>query len=665
MFILCRLYANDGMQPRHLSNIQNVTEVSISPDGNWVAYLLVTPVDLTTGIGFFNSELYVYDVKGAGSIPLITGSVSISSIAWVPGKSQISFRQNSEKTIGHQVFSIDIPTKEIDQLTDFARPVSSYKFRNADEIIFTSTEAPSVDKQRLTRMGIDIKVFEEELQNIELLSYDLNTGKSRVLVGGRTVYDFEISPDGSKIAAAVSDENLVDWYYMFQRINILDAETGKVIRKMDNPGKLGKMVWSLDSKRLAFLSASKLEDSVVGSLFVMTADNEEEQFKNLVNLVERKELSVIDVIWEDHNTLLFSSEESTDISVTRINLKNNRRESVIPRGLAVFRGIEINRNMLYFSGNTWEHPNELIGYDMKKKRIDKLTNHNEVWLKDVSLAKQEKISWKARDGKSIDGVLIYPLNYEAGKSYPMIVYIHGGPEACVKNGWNNGYSQWGQFAAAKGFFVFSPNYRASSGRGVEFTMAGYGDLLGTEYDDVIDGIDHLITEGKADKNRVGIGGGSYGGFFAAYSATKHSDRFAAAVVFVGIANQISKRKTTDIPWEDYYVHWGFWTHENWEKVWDASPVKYVTNNRTPTLILHGEDDPRIPVSQGLELYRALKLHGNAPVRMILYPGEGHGNRKNVNRHDYLVRTLEWFEYYLIKNHGSSEMPEKYIDYPIH
>lgn len=662
---LTGLYAGNGMQPDHLSKVQNVTEVAVSPSGNNIAYLLLTPVDVTEGIGFFYSELYVFDVKNSTSIPLITGKVNISSIGWVPGKEEISFRQQTESTNGHQVFSIKLDDKEIDQLTDFSRPVSSYKFRNADEIIFTSVQAPSPDKQRLLRMGIDIKVYEEELQDIELLRYNLNTGKTIVLVPNSAVYDFELSPDGSKVAIAASEKNLVDDYYMFQRIRILDIETGNVIRRMNNPGKLGKMSWSPDGKRLAFLSASKLEDAVVGSLYVMNTEGSEERFENLVNHVKGLELSVIDVIWEDAVSLLYTSEESVDITLTRLNLKNNKREQIITGGQVVFRGPEHNKGNLYFAGNTWVTPNELMHFDIRKKKLNKLSNHNDDWLINVALAKQEKVTWKARDGKSIDGVLLYPLDYQEGKSYPVIVYIHGGPEACVKNGWNNGYSQWGQFAAARGFFVFSPNYRASSGRGVDFTMAGYGDLVGTEYDDVLDGIDHLIAQGKVDRNRVGIGGGSYGGYFAAYSATRHSDRFAAAVVFVGISNQVSKRKTTDIPYEDYHVHWGFWTHENHEKVWSASPMKYITNSRTPTLILHGEDDPRIPVSQGLELYRGLKLHGKAPVRFVLYPGEGHGNRKNINRYDYLVRTLDWFEYYLIQNPGSGDMPEKYIDYPIH
>jgi dipeptidyl aminopeptidase/acylaminoacyl peptidase len=272
------------------------------------------------------------------------------------------------------------------------------------------------------------------------------------------------------------------------------------------------------------------------------------------------------------------------------------------------------------------------------------------------------IEYSAKDGLKIQGVLIYPLNYEQGKKYPLITYIHGGPEAAVQNGWETSYGSWGQFAAAKDYFVFMPNYRASSGRGVEFTMAGFGDLAGKEFEDVIDGIDFLIQKGFVDKNKVGIGGGSYGGYFSAWAATKYTDRFAASVVFVGISNQISKRNTTDIPYEDYYVHWGFWTHENEQLVWERSPVRYAHQSKTPTLILHGKEDPRVHPSQSLELYRALKLHGKAPVRLVFYPGQGHGNSKNTSRYDFLVRTLEWFDYYLKSDYPKDRLPSKYLDF---
>lgn len=662
---LCRLYADNGMIPDHLNQIKNVIEVTVSPSGSYVAYVLLVPVDINEGTGTFYRELHVLDMRSNITIPLITGKASISSIDWVPDQDAVSFRQSTDATHGLQVFSISIASKDITQLTDFSSSVLAYQFRGKDELLYTSLEMVSPDKKRLQKMNIDIKVFEEELQHIELHRYHFQLNVSFPVIIGKTVFDFTVSPDGSKVAAAIAGKNLTDDSYMFKRIHIIDVESGMTLKKLDNPGKLGTMKWCPDGKHLAFLGASDVHDAVSGSLFVMNTEIRNETFAQLTNLVQGLELSVTDVIWEDSGTLLYTSEVSTYTTLTRLYLKANKHEPVIPDNLAVFGQVQLHGTKIYFAGNTWQHPNELMHYDLKKKNITKLSEHNSQWLSKVKLAKQEVVSYRARDGKLIDGILVYPLDYKEGKRYPVIVYIHGGPEACVKHGWNNGYSQWGQYAATMGFFVFSPNYRASSGRGVDFTMVGFGDLAGVEYNDVIDGIDYLIGKGMADKSLIGIGGGSYGGYFAALSATRNSERFAAAVVFVGISNQVSKRKTTDIPYEDYLVHWGFWSHENQEKVWDASPMKYITNNRTPTLILHGESDPRIPVSQGMELYRGLKLHGKAPVRMVLYPGEGHGNQKNINRMDYLIRTLNWFDYYLNQKPGSKEMPDRYIDYPIH
>ncbi len=657
--------AQEGLQPEHLFEIKQVNQVAVSEDGNYIAYTLIVPRCLSEGIGYDSRELHVFDLKNNTNVPIKTGNVNISSLTWMPGKNKICFRHNAPNTNGAQIFCIYIKDKNEKQLTDFDRPVRSYEFKNNNEILFTSLQTLSPERQNLNDAGIDIKIFEEELRHIELHSYNIEKQTKSTLITDLTVYDFTVSPDGSRIAAAISPKNHIDYQYMFKRIHIIDSETGEILNVLDNPGKLANMRWSPDGKRLAFRASSDLHDSVEGSLFVMNPEDESQSFSELTNLVKNLELSVIDFFWEDNNTLLFAAEESVDISLSRINLsEGNTREIVIPGGEIVFRRFFKHDNNLFFAGNTNKCPNELIQYDYKGAQLKKLTNHNK-WLEEIKLAKQEKIEYYARDTQDIHGVLIYPLNYRPNKKYPMIVYIHGGPEASVQNGWTSRYATWGQFAAARDYFVFFPNYRASSGRGVDFTMAGFGDLLGTEYEDVLDGIDFLIQSGKVDPERVGIGGGSYGGFFAAYSATKHSDRFAASVVFVGIGNQVSKRKTTDIPYEDYYVHWGFWTHENHDKVWAASPVKYAHKSNTPTLILHGEEDTRVPVSQGMELYRALKLHGNAPVRFILYPGEGHGNAKNINRYDYLIRTLEWFDFYLIDNPGSKNMPEKYLNYGIH
>ena len=176
----------------------------------------------------------------------------------------------------------------------------------------------------------------------------------------------------------------------------------------------------------------------------------------------------------------------------------------------------------------------------------------------------------------------------------------------------------------------------------------------------MDGVDHLIAAGLVDRDKVGITGGSYGGYASAWAATYYSHRFAVAIPFVGISNAISKVGTTDIPQEMYDVHHRKWLWEDWDYFARASPVYYAERNRTPTLILHGKDDPRVHPSQSLELYRHLKVLGQAPVRLVLYPGEGHGNRKSAARLDYAVRTLRWMEHYL-KGPGGSP-PDFTIDY---
>ena len=134
------------------------------------------------------------------------------------------------------------------------------------------------------------------------------------------------------------------------------------------------------------------------------------------------------------------------------------------------------------------------------------------------------------------------------------------------------------------------------------------------------------------------------------------------MVFVRISNQVSKRKTTDIPWEDYQVHRGFWSYENFDKVWWVSTIRYAHQSKTPTLILYETRNPRIHPEQGLQLYRTLVLHGKAPVRLVWYSNEDNGNRINLNQYYYLVRTMEWFDYYLKSDNPKEEMPEKYPNY---
>jgi dipeptidyl aminopeptidase/acylaminoacyl peptidase len=215
-------------------------------------------------------------------------------------------------------------------------------------------------------------------------------------------------------------------------------------------------------------------------------------------------------------------------------------------------------------------------------------------------------------------------------------------------------------AAAKGYRVFYPNYRGSTGRGTEFAMAGQGDAGGAEFDDVIDGVDHLIAEGLADRDRVGITGGSYGGYFSAWAATRHTERFRAAVMGVGISNHVSKAGTTDIPNEMELVHWRTTLERSPELYVERSPVKFAAQAKTPLLILHGKGDQRVDPGQSMEMYRALQRNGKVPVRLVYYPRDGHGNRNAASRYDWHLRMLRWFDHFLMGD--GKDLPPHALDY---
>jgi dipeptidyl aminopeptidase/acylaminoacyl peptidase len=273
------------------------------------------------------------------------------------------------------------------------------------------------------------------------------------------------------------------------------------------------------------------------------------------------------------------------------------------------------------------------------------------WLDQRRLGQQRTYSFTASDGVRVDGVLITPRGRAPEGGWPLIMAVHGGPEAHDSDGWLTSYSDPGHIGAGAGYAVFYPNYRGSTARGQAFARQHQNDYAGREFDDLVDAIGALAADGIVDAERVGITGGSYGGYAAMWGATAQSEHFAASVAFVGISNQISKFNTTDIPNEAYLVHSLKWPWDDWTDLLERSPVFHAGNSRTPTLILHGEEDTRVHPSQSLEMYRSLKLRSEAPVRLIYYPGEGHGNRLAAAQFDYAHRMMRWFDHYLMGEGG--------------
>ncbi|MFP6686178.1 MAG: S9 family peptidase, partial [Polyangiaceae bacterium] len=353
--------------------------------------------------------------------------------------------------------------------------------------------------------------------------------------------------------------------------------------------------------------------------------------------------------WLDGETLAFLSDREMQTVVGTVKADGSNAKVLVGPKSPVGWQLSVSRasGTAALLADTPSFPAEVFSLSLKANgEAKRLTTHNE-WLAEITLGKQESVTYKARDGLAIGGVLVHPVNAEEGERVPLVLVVHGGPESHVKNGWVTNYSRPGQTGAARGWAVFYPNYRGSTGRGVEFSKKGQSDYAGGEFNDLVDAITHFDNSGLIDKTKVGITGGSYGGFASAWAATKLTEHFAASVMFVGISDHISKAGTTDIPNEMYMVHARRWPWKHWDWFRERSPIHYIEQARTPILIMHGENDTRVHPSQSMELYRYIKLIGKTPTRLVLYPGEGHGNRKAAARLDYSLRQLRWLEHYLV------------------
>lgn len=352
--------------------------------------------------------------------------------------------------------------------------------------------------------------------------------------------------------------------------------------------------------------------------------------------------------WLGNNKVVFNTGEweYNYLAAVDLSMSAPNRVNILGKG-PIFGTASLSKEgkRVAVSASTGKFPNEVFVAENGGK-LKRLTNFNP-HLKEYALGKQEVVSYKASDGEKVNGILIYPVGYEKGKKYPLIVQPHGGPEHHYSHGWTTSYYAWSQMLAAEGYMIFAPNYRGSTSRGVAWAKADHLDLGGREFDDVLDGVDHLIKLGLVDKDRVGSGGGSYGGYFSALAATKASDKFAAAIVWAGITNWYSYMGTSDIPDENALVHWKItdW-YNHAEELWKGSPVAYIKNANTPTLICHGQRDLRVPISQGQELFRNLKTKGDVPVEMVVYPRAGHGLGESQHKLDYIHRSIDWFNKYV-------------------
>ena len=649
----------DTFQPWHSVMARWVLAAEPSPDGRQIAFLRNNPRrPLEDDSGRAWMELYLLDADGR-EVPFVTGEVSVGRPAWI-GNDELVFGTRRDGDAQRALYRISTRGGEARKLFAHETGVGAFDVSAGGRwLAFLAAEKRDGDREALEKQGFNQEIFEEQLAYTRLHVADLDSGDGpddrevRTLDVDGSLRSVQFSPDGQRLLVGVTPTPLVDDSYVARRLQVVDLD-GRVTARIETAGKLGRAAWSPDGRHIALVGSVDRNDPAPGRLMVVDAGGGAPR-----DLLPGLEGHVSTFDWRADGTLVYTADVGAETEVAAIAIDGSGRRTLLAAGNVVARGIRAGpEGTIALVAHTPRHPPELYtlaGDAGATRRTD-----SNPWLAELRLAEQTVVRYEARDGLELEGILIHPLDYERGRRYPLILMVHGGPESHDQNGWLSGYLSFGQLAAARGIAVFYPNYRGSTGRGVEFSKLSQADATGPEFDDLVDAVDHLIGTGLVDGGKVGISGASYGGYASAWGATYYSERFAAAIPFVGISNAISKMGTTDIPQEMYDVHHRKWLWDDWDYFEKASPVYYATRNRTPTLILHGKEDPRVHHSQSLELYRALKLLDQAPVRLVFYPGEGHGNARSAARFDYALRTLRWMEHYLTGPGGAP--PDADIDY---
>lgn len=651
--------ASSGITSEDIMKVQQVAQTKVSPSGDNVAFTRYVPRELyveKNGKGW--SELFVTNSKGEER-PFITGKVTVKSIQWSPDEAHIYFlfKLEGDKYVSLYRIASD-GGNAIKVLTLKDTSISSYQISpDGSQVALLAKPAKDKSEKKLKELGFKAEVYEEGLKTQQLFITELDVQEKPLTLEAVAIEDYisavQWGPQGQKMLVKTQASALIDDKYMKSQWHLFDLAKKQFIQSYSTEGKLGAAEFSFDGEYIAIIGAEDKHDPATGRLYLANA-NDDKVTEWLPNFAGH----VSDIEWANKsNTLFFTAHVGTQSKLAKIKVGSKKSNTVIKAGKIIASNISISNSdkTLILKGDTAKHPSEVFLVRSKNKSIKRLTQSNN-WLKDKALAKQETISIKARDGVEIDGVLIYPLNYKKGQRYPLIMTVHGGPESHDKDGWITRYSRPGQLAAARGYAVFHPNYRGSTGKGVAYSKLGQNDYAGKEFDDLIDFKNHFVETGLVDSKKVGITGGSYGGYASAWGATKLTEHFAASVMFVGIANQLSKFGTTDISNEMNLVHARSYPWDKWQWYLERSPIYWAGQSKTPLLIMHGKDDPRVHPSQSMELYRYMKVQGK-DVRLVYYPGEGHGNKKTAAQYDYNLRLMRWMDHYL-KNDGKDLPPYK-------
>jgi dipeptidyl aminopeptidase/acylaminoacyl peptidase len=623
---------------REALRIARVSSPKISPDGSTVAYLVSSVKMEKDDPGKMVTNLWVVPAAGPASAArqYTRGDKSVSNIAWSPDGKILAFTMAGEdEKSGPQVWFMYADGGEPWQVTKHKSGVREFEFSpDGKTLLLVATPAPDADVEKRDKLKDDAVVVDHDFKLAQLWTWNIATGEEMQLTKGNyTVSDPRWSPDGSHITFTSNPTPLLDDISL-QTAWLLDVSSGQSHKLVETSDATHTARWSPDGRWIAYLSDNGLVSKT--NLSVVGATGGEPR-----SLTASFDLNAALPIWSpDAKTIYFTTDtrESGDVFAADVAAGTVHQVSDKPSVLSVD---EISANGK--AVGTWgdpTHPDEIFYSDLTFSSVSPITDQNP-WLADYALGDTEVIRWKSsKDGMEIDGVLTKPVDFDPSRKYPFLLNPHGGPTGASLLSFNPGE----QIMAANGYLTLEPNFRGSTGRGIKFATANENDWGGGDYKDDMSGVQAVVDKGWADPNRMGAFGWSYGGFMTFWIDTQ-TDRFKAISPGAGLPDLYSMYSQTDIhryltvffnmksPWD------------NFQEYWDHSPMKYVENVKTPTMILHGQADTRVPIPQAEEFYRAL-VERHIPVEFVTYPRENHGFVEPHHIQDRYQRYLVFFGKYL-------------------
>jgi len=633
--------AKDGkklLTAMDLMKVANVTAPHISPDGTRVAYAVSETKTEKDKEWKSVSQVWVVQTAGGEALQYTRSDKSASAPDWSPDGKMLAFLSDREKDGERQVWMMRADGGEAWSVTSHKGGISAFRFSpDSKQLLLVATDQQPKEEEERKKLKDDTIVIDRDLKMAHLWLWNIEKKEEkRITEGDFTVSDPQWSPDGRQISYTTRPTPKADDGNLSE-VWVMNVATGEKKRIEETPASSDSARWSPDGKWIVYTGSPDANDGVSTTYLYLVPSSG----GSAKQLTAKFDLNAGTPVWSrDGKTIYFSTNvlEANEIFAADVATGTVTQLSRTG-GSTNIAEISRDGNTVVGTLSLPNVPSEVYKSMPQFTQPVALTSHNR-WLSDYSLAETEVVKWKSKDGTEVEGLLTKPVGYTNAGKQPLLLNPHGGPTGASTNSFNGTV----QVLAANGFAVLQPNFRGSTGKGLAFAQANKNTWGKGDYDDCITGVDAIIARGLADPDRLGAFGWSYGGYMTFWILTQ-TDRFKAVSPGAGLTNIYSMYSQNDI---QRYLRWFYSDKAPWdvtELYWDRSPMKYVNNVKTPTMIMHGQVDTRVPIAQAQEFYMALKER-KVPVEFVVYPRENHGFTEPRHQMDRVQRYVRFFGKYL-------------------